>query len=282
MSLLADLGLPEARCALLVTADDDGLCYSATEGVLEAVRSGAVTGVGLAVAAPFSRVAARRLAEVPSVDVGVELVVTSPFRDYPVGPITFAPSLLGGDGGFPMTVDDLHDHADPDEVRRECRAQLERAVLLGIRPAHVSVRQGALFAMPALFDVLVSLAVESSLPLRLPPRGAAGTLGFPLHDLADAAGVVHPDHVAWGSDALADPDAFIAGLSDGITELVVHPAVDDDELHSIAPDAEARIGDLDRLLAFGGVVQAAARASVPLLRYEQLAALARSRTPRPR
>ena len=38
---------------------------------------------------------------------------------YRWGPITQAPSLLSGDGGFPRSIDDLWEHADPEEVRRE-------------------------------------------------------------------------------------------------------------------------------------------------------------------
>ena len=52
-------------------------------------------------------------------DVGVRLTLNSEHELYRWGPITQAPSLLDGDGGFPRTLTDVWDHADLDEVRRE-------------------------------------------------------------------------------------------------------------------------------------------------------------------
>ena len=77
---------------------------------------------------PWAREAAARFR---GEDVGVALTLNAEFDVYRWGPMTHAPSLLDGDGGFPRTLDDAWDHADLDEVRRECRAQIERAVLWG-------------------------------------------------------------------------------------------------------------------------------------------------------
>lgn len=250
-ALARALGLPETSRALLVTADDLGLCHASTEGVLRCLEAGAATSAGLLVPAPWSREAAERAS---GLDVGVHLSLTAALPRYRWGPVTFAPSLLGGDGGFPKTVADLHDHADPDEVRRECRAQLERAVLLGLDPTHLSVQDSALFGAPALFDVLAELAEEAGLPLRLPDR-TGPSLGYPLHKLADDRALVRPDAVRWSSGDLGDPDAFVASLLPGVTELVVRPAVDTAELRALAPDAEERVADLAALE--GGRLEAA-------------------------
>jgi predicted glycoside hydrolase/deacetylase ChbG (UPF0249 family) len=248
------LGLGDAGRAVIVTADEFGLCHATTEGVLEALRAGAASSAGLLVPAPWAREAAARAEHR---DVGVHLALTAELPRYRWGPVTFAPSLLGGDGGFPATVADLHDHADPDEVRRECRAQLERAVLFGVDPTHLSVHEGALFAAPALFDVLVELAEESRLPLRLPDPVLDGGFGYPLHDLAAERGVVHPDAVRTAAGgALDDPERLVATLPEGVTELVVRPALDTDELRAVAPDATARVADLDALLAYGSLATA--------------------------
>lgn len=265
------LGLGTSARALLVTADDFGLCHASTEGTLEALRAGVATSCSLLVVAPWAREAASRAS---GFDVGVELALTAGLPRYRWGPVTFAPSLLGGDGGFPATVTDLHDHADPDEVRRECRAQFERAVLYGITPTHLAVHDGALFGEPALFDVLLELAQDTDLPLRIPDRTRAEQFGFPLHQRTDDAGVVHPDVVATAELAVADPDRFASELTDGVTELVVHPAVDTDELRALAPDAERRVGELDGLLAFGGLTEALEREGVSRLAYGALRDLA--------
>lgn len=275
MSALTErLGLGRERRALIVTADDFGLCHAAVEGVVVALQNAAASSAGLIVPAPWAREAAARSS---GRDVGVHLALTCELPRYRWGPVTFAPSLLGGDGGFPSTVADLHDHADPDEVRRECRAQLERAILLGVDPTHLSVHQGALFAQPALFDVLVELAVEARLPLRLPDERARGSFGFPLHDLADDLGIVRADAVRYpGTMELDDPAAFVASLDDGVTELVARPAIDTDELRCCAPDAATRVGDLDDLLAYGRLAAALAREDVAVLGWAALRDLARA------
>lgn len=264
------LGLGPAARALVVTADDFGLCHASTVGTLEALRAGVVSSCSLLVVAPWAREAAVRSAGFPA---GVQLALTAGLPRYRWGPVTFAPSLLGGDGGFPATVEDLHDHADPDEVRRECRAQFERAVLYGISPTHLAVHDGALFAQPALFDVLLELAHDVALPLRLPDRSRAERYGYPLHQLTHDADVVHPDHVTGSQLAVTDPDRFAAGLDDGVTELVVRPALDTDELRALAPDADERVGDLDGLLSFGGLTAALEREGVSTLTWGVLRSL---------
>jgi chitin disaccharide deacetylase len=271
--LIARLGLPEDARAILVTADDFGLCHASTRGVEEVLRSGDVGAAGLLVPAPWSREAAARGA---GFDVGVHLALTAGLPRFRWGPVTYAPSLLGGDGGFPAEPADLHDHADPDEVRRECRAQLERAILLGVEPTHLSVHDGALFAEPSLFDVLVELTLEARLPLRLPDPTVAAGFGFPVHALAEERGVVHPDAVRRvGPSERADATALIDDLGEGVTELVVRPALDTDELRDLAPDAADRAGDLDWLR--GGVLRAAALdAGVVVLSWVTLRDLVRS------
>ena len=266
------LGLAPGARALMVTADDFGLCFAAVEGVLAALASGAATSAGLVIPAPWAREAA---AFAVGRDVGVHLCLTCEFRRYRFGPVTHSFSLLGGDGGFPSSVADLLDHADPDEVRRECRAQLERAVSLGVAPTHLSVHDQALLGAPALFDVICELAVDAALPLRLPSRAAAAGFGFPLHDLARDAGVVTPDATV-RLDELGRPSAWalLEGLGAGVTELVVAPGVDAAELRALADDAEGRAAD-HAWLSASALARVAAESGVALLGWAQLREVAR-------
>ncbi len=272
-SLVARFGLDPASRVLLVTADDLGLSHASNAAVDTLLREGSVTSAGLLVPAPWARDAALRSG---SLDVGVHLTLTAELPNHRWGPVTFAPSLLGGDGGFPATVDDLHDHADPDEVRRECRAQLERAILYGVDPTHLSVHQNALFAAPALFDVVAELAEETGLPLRLPDPAAVPGFGFPLHALAAERGVVHPDFVRSSRDVAGmGVSAFVSSLRAGVTELVVNPAEDTSELRALAPDADERVADALLVGAHGALASAIEDAGVLLLGWRALRTLAR-------
>ena len=125
---------------------------------------------------PWAREAAARYR---GEDIGVHLTVNAEFELYRWGPITHAPSLLGGDGGFPQTIEDVWDHADLDEVRRECRAQIERAILWGFDVSHLDAHMGTLQLRPEFFDVYLDLAVDFRLPLRMAEPGDGGALRLP-------------------------------------------------------------------------------------------------------
>src|SRR5207247_6394218 len=143
---------------------------------------------------PWAREAAARYR---GEDVGVHLTLNAEFDLYRWGPITHAPSLLDGDGGFPRTVDDVWDHADLDEVRRECRAQVERAIYWGFDVSHLDSHMGTLQLRPEFFDVYLELAVEFGLPLRLSGASSERTVGFAFGGLAAAEGGAVPDHFVY-------------------------------------------------------------------------------------
>ena len=193
-------------------------------------------------------------------DVGVHLTLNSEWGNYRWGPITHSPSLLDGDGGFPRTVDDVWDHADLDEVRKECRAQVERAIYWGFDVSHLDSHMGTLQLRPAFFDVYLETAIDFGLPLRMAPGSAERLIGFPYRRLAAEAGVVFPDHfVQTHGGARPRIEAAVASLAPGVTEVYVHPAVDSDELRASHPDWEARIDDY-ALVGLRPVVRRAPRA----------------------
>src|ERR1700691_6100112 len=154
---------PDARLLILNCADL-GLFHAPTVGVYDALREGIGTSASLIVPAPWARESASRFR---GDDVGVRLTLNAEHDLYRWGPITQAPSLLDGDGGFPRTVTDVWDHADLDEVRRECRAQVERAILWGFDVSHLDAHMGTMQIKSEFFDVYLDLAVEFKLPLRL-------------------------------------------------------------------------------------------------------------------
>ena len=187
--LNARLGLSPEERALIVTCDDLGSSHAANSAIYRSLRTGWATSTGLMVPAPWSREAA---ASYRGEDVGVHLTLNSEHEFLRWGPVTQSPSLLSGEGGFPRHVADLWDHADLDECRRECRAQIERAVYWGYDLTHLDSHLGALILRPEFFDVLLELAVEFNLPVRLPDASAERSAGFPFRQLAADEGVLFP------------------------------------------------------------------------------------------
>src|SRR5690606_28198838 len=149
-SLAQRLGYGPDDRLLIINCDDLGSCHAANVGTYEALREGVATSATLMVPCPWSRDAASRYR---GEDVGVHLTLNAEHERYRWGPITHAPSLLDGDGGFPRTITDVWDHADLDEVRRELQAQIERAILWGFDVSHLDSHMGTVQLRPEFFDV---------------------------------------------------------------------------------------------------------------------------------
>ena len=227
-----------------------GIAQSANVGVYESMREGVATAGSLHVPCPWARHAASNYR---GEDLGVSLTLIAEHPLYRWGPITYAPSLLDGNGGFPSTLEDLWDHADLDEVRRECRAQIERAVYWGFDVMHLDSHLDALALRPEFFDVLLDLALEFRLPIRLPAAALEARAGFPFRSLAAEEGVLVVDHVIDLALNLgtyqAPPD--IARLEPGVTEIRLAPAVDTPELRALHERWPRQVEHL-RLLEAGG------------------------------
>lgn len=263
------LGYGSDAKLLIINCADLGFCHAATVGVYEALRDGLGTSASLIVPAPWARESASRFR---GDDVGVRLTLNAEYNLYRWGPITQAPSLLDGDGGFPRTLNDVWDHADIDEVRRECRAQIERAVLWGFDISHLDAHLDALLLRPEFFDVYLELAVDFTLPLRLLGAEAEPNVGFPVRRLAAEAGVLFADR--FGTlPSLGNRDAFLQLLADlepGITEVTLHPAIDTPELRAIDGSWRRRVADHVLLVADRGLDRAIADAGVTAIGYRPL------------
>ena len=227
---------------VIVSADRLGTTHSSTAGGYKAIRDGAATTGTIVMPGVWARHAAELYR---GEDLGVHLTLNSELDCFRWGPITNAPSLLDGDGGFPRTLQDLWDHADLDEVRRECRAQVERAVLWGFDITHLTTHMAALQQRPEFFDVLLDLAVSFDLPIRLEGAEAEANAGFPFRSLAEAEGIVFPDNFRLvRGDARPMVVEQLADLAPGVTELSLCPALDEPEIHAIDPAAARRVDDL--------------------------------------
>ncbi|HZN13316.1 MAG TPA: polysaccharide deacetylase family protein [Acidimicrobiales bacterium] len=263
---------PDAKL-LIVNCDDLGSSHAANVGVYECLRDGVATSATLMVPCPWARDAAARYR---GEDVGVHLTLNSEWDLYRWGPITYGPSLLDGDGGFPRTVVDVWDHADIDEVRRELRAQIERAILWGFDVSHLDSHMGTVQLRPEFFDVYLELAVEFRLPMRLSGANSERSIGFPFRRLAADEGVVFPDHLLMAAGPTRDIlERVLPELKPGVTEVLGHPAIDTPELRALAPDWTNRVSDHDLFACDSSIRATAARAGVTFIGYRELRNLMR-------
>jgi predicted glycoside hydrolase/deacetylase ChbG (UPF0249 family) len=274
-SLAERLGYPKDARLLIVNCDDLGFCHAANEGVYESLRDGLATSASLMVPCPWARGAA---ASYRGEDVGVHLTVNAEHDLYRWGPITHAPSLLDGDGGFPRTIADVWDHADLDEVRRECRAQIERAILWGFDVSHLDAHMGTVQIRSEFFDIYLDLAVEFGLPLRLSGPGTESQIGFPFRRLADEEGVLYPDNFVFvpGVGSREFVLKAIDRLEPGVTEAYLHPAFDSPELRAMAIDWQARVDDYSLLVREPDLRDAIESAGITLIGFRPIRDLMRA------
>ncbi|HKE75803.1 MAG TPA: polysaccharide deacetylase family protein [Acidimicrobiales bacterium] len=274
VSLAERLGFGADDRVVIVTCDDLGSSHAANVGVYEALRDGIATSASLMVPCPWAREAAARYR---GEDVGVHLTLNAEHDLYRWGPVTHAPSLLDGDGGFPRTTEDLWDHADLDETRRELRAQVERAILWGFDVSHLDSHMGALQQKPEFFDVYLDLAVDFGLPIRLTGPDTERTVGFPFRKLAAEEGVVYPDNFTYvhGVGGRRAVERAAHNLPPGVTEIHVHPAVDTPELRAQTPDWSARVDDHDLVVNDHSLRTVLQRAGAHLLGFRALRDLQR-------
>ena len=244
MSDLAErLGYQADAKLVILSCDDLGSCHAANVGVYQAIRDGLATCASIMVPAPWARHAAAEYRT--DDDIGVHLTLNAEHEMYRWGPLTHAPSLLSGDGGFPPTIDDLWEHADSEEVYRELKAQITRAMAWGIDVTHLAPHLTAITLRPEFFDIYLELATEFRLPVRLPSTISAEQAGFPFRKLATDAGIVFPDHFDhdWRAGSRERVTIALRNLQPGVTEMHVQPAIDTPEVHALTASAERWIDD---------------------------------------
>ncbi len=277
--LLERLGLHGHRRAVVVSLDELGFSLSANAAIYASLRDGVGTSASLIVPAPWSREAA---AAYRGEDVGVQLTLNAELDLYRWGPITHAPSLLDGDGGFPRTIHDVWEHADLDEVRREWRAQVERAIYWGFDVTHLTAHLPDVALKPEFFDIYLDLATEMRLPVRLPSAEREAAVGFPFRALADEREVLAPKRVITvGAIETPDPDEALVDLlfelGEGLSELRLRPAEDSAELRSATPrDWPERTRAARFAGREGALGRALQRCGIPRVGYRRLRSLMRS------
>lgn len=153
---------------IVIHEDDVAFCQGANDAFLELSRLGTISCGSAMVPCPWFHDLAVRVAdaEVESLDLGVHLTLTSEHEGYRWSPITRpAPGagLTDEHGYMWPRVGQVREHADPDAVEEEWRAQIDRALAAGIDVTHLDAHMGAALA-PEWCDRYVALGVEYGVP----------------------------------------------------------------------------------------------------------------------
>src|SRR6266566_5879803 len=177
------LGYPADAKLLILHADDLGAAHSIDAASFDALDKGAVSSASIMMPTPWVTEVAAYARAHPNADLGIHLTLTSEWQTYRWGSVEskdMVPSLLDSAGTFPSEDGPVATAAKPLEVEREVRAQIERALALGIHPTHVDSHMGALFTTPELLATYVKVAHDYHLPFLALRMNPFGTGAMPL------------------------------------------------------------------------------------------------------
>jgi len=236
------LGLPADTKLLILHADDLGVAHSVNAASFDALDKGAVSSASIMMPTPWVTEVATYARQHPNADLGLHLTLTSEWLTYRWGSVESkdkVPSLLDSTGTFPNDVPPVVARAKPAEVERELRAQVERAMALGIRPTHLDSHMGALFTTPELIATYVKVAHDYHLPFLGMKTSPFGGTPMPVSSkdvLVDAVVIAGPDvpRDQWKAFYVN----AITTLKPGLTEMIVHLGHDDAELQAVTVDHE--------------------------------------------
>lgn len=152
---------------LLVRCDDIGMCHSVNVAVEELAKSGLRFSASVLFVCPWYREAVGILKNYPNVAVGVHLALNSEWMNYKWGPVSgrsAVPSLVDSDGYFfGTTVAFKANGPKTDEVEKELRAQVERAVHSGLDIKYLDMHMSAIDDNPEYMAIVNKLAKEYDL-----------------------------------------------------------------------------------------------------------------------
>lgn len=180
------LGYPKDAKVLIMHVDDAGMSWGSNKGTREAIEKGAANSFSIMMPCPWVPGIAKYVRDNPSSDAGLHLTLTSEWDEYRWGPLMgkpAVPGLVDKEGCFWGSVDQVVEHASPDEVEAEIRAQVERALTMGFRPTHLDSHMGTLFADQAFLERYIKVGAVYNIPVMFP----GGHLSFLKEDYRQEA-----------------------------------------------------------------------------------------------
>ena len=168
--MFADLGFQPDDRLVIIHADDVGMCNGANVAFRELSDLGSVSSGAVMVPCPWFLNVLELAEQNPKLDIGVHLTLTSEWKSYRWGPISTtkkSSGLIDDQGYFWHRTPMLAEHVVPEAAEIEMRAQIEKALHLGLDISHLDAHMGVAF-IPQLFGIYLRLGKEYQLPILLP------------------------------------------------------------------------------------------------------------------
>jgi predicted glycoside hydrolase/deacetylase ChbG (UPF0249 family) len=269
--VLKKLGFADHDRLAIIHVDDVGMCQASAAAFADLWQFGLISSGAVMVPCPWFLQAARFAREHPETDLGVHLTLTSEWQTYRWGPLSTRDpktGLLDDEGYFHHLAQPVQERADPEAVRLELVAQIERAIAAGMQPTHADTHMGTV-AHARFMQGYLQTALQFKVPpmmLRLDEAGwqkvTADHEGAALDQDAiniivqmiatlEEMGVPLLDQI-FGMPLDSDPALRLEhakqafdDLQPGVTHFIIHASKDTPELRAITPDWRCRVADYE-------------------------------------
>lgn len=291
--LVERLGFPTDARVLILNVDDFGMNHGANDGTIMVMKAGGMTSATIMVPCPWFPEVVAFAKATPQANLGLHLTLTSEWKHYKWGPVlgrVGAPSLCDSQGYFYADVPMVYLNAKADEVDKEVRAQIQKALDAGIDVTHVDSHMGTLQYAPGYHEMYIRIAKDFNLPCRIAGREIMNQYGGGyLIDMADALGVLHPDYLFQGDPGgnIEDTERWwkeerLSKLSPGmVTEIFIHAGRETAEMEATTGSWRRRSADAD-FFAKPETIQWIKDQGIHLISYRDLRELQRTGKPMPR
>jgi len=253
------LGYPKESRVVILHADDIGMCYEANHAAKNYLKNKEIQSAAAMVPCPWFDEFAKWAVANPDEDIGLHLTLTSEWQTYRWGPISNSsdvPGLLDDDGYLWREVPDVVMHASAAEVEKEIRAQIDRAIAVGIKPNHIDTHMGTLYGHPEYAKAFFKIAMEYNIPanaIDFTPENVQKfrKQGYPINDefVQYSSEYLLPKLDAFFSvpngqtyeEKKANFSKLIQSLKPGISEIIFHPSIESEGLKKITNSWQQRV-----------------------------------------
>jgi len=254
------LGFPAGRKVLILHADDAGMCREANEAIQFLLEHDYIQSTAVMAPCPYADAMLAWAVAHPGKDVGMHLTLTSEWETWRWGPVSdpdSVPGLIDKEGKLWHEVPGVVLHASADEVEREIRAQIDKAIALGHRPTHIDTHMGTLYARAEYAKRFLQVAVDYNIPANAIDMSDPEVVkhfrkaGYPITKKMVRYMNRYPlpklDFFASAPKGNTYEEKkqnfmnLVRSLKPGLTEIIFHPAVESDTLKEITHSWQQRV-----------------------------------------
>jgi len=226
---------------LIIHADDAGLSHSQNSAIIESLENGLVNSYSIMTPCPWFHEIGKFAKSNPQFDYGIHLTLTCEWENYkfgPVSPVNEVKSLVDENGDFFKKRDELKKFANIKDIKKELKAQIEKAFNFGLNPTHIDSHMYSCGASKEFFNIYKELGEFYNLPVLinnellemvgLDPKGNISKNDFVINNicLGNYKQFTNKKLKKYYLD-------FIENINAGLNIILIHPAYDDSEMKAI-------------------------------------------------